>query len=200
VPPAPQSVPPAPPEPPRGQAAQPGTCGQPQPPQWGQPQQPPQFGAPVPPAKSGGGGKIALIIGIVVAVLLLCVCGGVAFWAFNSDDEDDPIASPTPTATARADQSPTAKPSPTRSRSDDNNSTTYSKGDCLVNDGTNSNPKLRKVPCGPGTFEVLSRIPFTADAEKCQTDPIFGAKEADANYVHDSSSDYADYVLCLKKR
>jgi len=135
-------------------------------------------------------------------LVLLCVCGGVAVWAFNSDDEeDDPIARPTVSAPAVPDpDKSTANPTPTKSSSNDDDDDTYRKGDCLKNDGTDSSPKLRKVPCGPGTYEVLSRIPFTTDVEKCKTDPLFGAKEADANYYYDSTSDIADYVLCLKKR
>ncbi|MGW0435252.1 LppU/SCO3897 family protein [Micromonospora sp. NPDC003197] len=136
-------------------------------------------------------------------MVLLCVCGGVGIWAFTSDDDDekDPIAQPTATSTARPTSEPSTDPTPSASSTDDDDDdTSYRKGDCLKNEGTNSSPKLRKVPCGPGTYEVLSRIPFTTDVEKCKTDPIFGAKEADANYYYDSSMNSADYVLCLKKR
>ncbi|GAB2939237.1 hypothetical protein GCM10027280_29410 [Micromonospora polyrhachis] len=172
----------------------------PAPSEWGQPQQPGQFGQPVAP-KKGGGGKIALIIGGILALVLLCVCGGVGIWFFTSDDDEkDPIAQPTAAPTARPTDRPSADPTPSRSSSDDDDTTSYKKGDCLKNEGTNSSPKLRKVPCGPGTYEVLSRIPFTTDVEKCKTDPLFGAKEADANYYYDSTVNSADYVLCLKKR
>ena len=66
----------------------------------------------------------------------------------------------------------------------------------MVNDGTASKAELRKVPCGPNTYEVLLRIPGTADGDRCKT----RAPESTANYVHDNSIDFLDYVLCLKKR
>ncbi|MEU4771025.1 PT domain-containing protein [Micromonospora sp. NPDC023644] len=142
-----------------------------------------------------------MIIGLVV-VLLLCPCLGLAGWAFSQAGEDeDPIATPTMSAPADPTGQPTneptdepsaapttAKPSPSRK--------VFAKGDCVVNDGTATDAELRKVPCGPNTYEVLLRIPGTTDGDRCKT----RAPEATANYVHDNSLDFLDYVLCLKKR
>ncbi|MFI7512827.1 hypothetical protein ACIBVK_04940 [Micromonospora echinofusca] len=157
-----------------------------------------------PPAKSGAG-KVALIIGLVV-VLLLCPCLALVGWGFyQAGEDDDPIAAPTVSApvnpsgqpTGRPTSKPTDEPSaaptsakPSPSRRD------FAKGDCVVNDGTATDAELRKVPCGPNTYEVLLRIPGTADGDRCKT----RAPEATANYVHDNSIDFLDYVLCLKKR
>ncbi|MEH1101021.1 PT domain-containing protein [Micromonospora sp. CPCC 205561] len=143
-----------------------------------------------------------MIIGLV-AVLLLCPCLGFAGWAFWQAGDDDPVAAPTTSASAGPTGPPTseptaepsaaptsARPSPTRSREE------FAKGDCVVNDGTASDADLRKVPCGPNTYEVLLRIPGTTDGDRCES----RAPGATANYVHNNSLDFLDYVLCLKKR
>uniref|UniRef100_UPI0036711E7D LppU/SCO3897 family protein n=1 Tax=Plantactinospora solaniradicis TaxID=1723736 RepID=UPI0036711E7D len=149
-----------------------------------------QPGAP----KKKGGLKLALIIGGVV-LLLLCACvGGGVWWLVDRAPDDsgtNPIGAPTSTA-GPATPTPRTTPSSSTER--------YAKGDCLVNDGTDSDPKLRKVTCGPDTFEVLSRIPFTTDPDQCKEDAIFGAPEADAHYVQDDPLDLGDFVLCLKSR
>ncbi|MGI5212659.1 LppU/SCO3897 family protein [Plantactinospora sp. CA-290183] len=156
------------------------------------------YGPPAgPPPKKGNTAKI-IIIAAIVAVLLLCTCGGVAAWwiydqASNIADENGPsISAPSPTSSRPG----LDLPSPGLTGSTDS----YSKGDCVVNDGTDSDPELRKVPCGPNTYEVLSRIPFTIEEERCESDAIFGSPETDVTYVHDNSLDVADYVLCLKRR
>jgi hypothetical protein len=151
------------------------------------------YGTPGAPKKKGGL-KLALIIGGVV-LLLLCACvGGGAWWLIDRGSDDSgsaPIGAPTSTASPTR-STPRTTPSSSTER--------YAKGDCLVNDGTDSDPKLRKVTCAPDTFEVLSRIPFTTDPKRCKEDAIFGAPEADAHYVHDDGLDLGDFVLCLKSR
>ncbi|MEV0392803.1 LppU/SCO3897 family protein [Polymorphospora rubra] len=147
-----------------------------------------------------------MIIGLVV-LLMLALCGVGVWWLLRDTDDTDSNAQPTPTVSAPVDPSgdPSGEPSPSASPSSaspspSSDSGTFAKGDCVVNDGTADDAELRKVPCGPNTYEVLSRIPFTTDGEKCKTDPIFGDPESDANYTHDNPIDAADYVLCLKKK
>lgn len=210
-PPPPSSYPP--PGDPYGQPGdpygQPVSGGYPPPPpptaQWGQPG-PVGYQPPPTPPRRGGGGKIALIIGLVV-LLMLALCGVGVWWLLRDTDDTDSNAQPTPTVSAPVDPSgdPSGEPSPSASPSSaspspSSDSGTFAKGDCVVNDGTADDAELRKVPCGPNTYEVLSRIPFTTDGEKCKTDPIFGDPESDANYTHDNPIDAADYVLCLKKK
>ncbi|MFF5054469.1 hypothetical protein ACFY1S_14935 [Micromonospora sp. NPDC000663] len=147
---------------------------------------------PGPPAKRSGG-KIALIIGLVV-VLLLCPCLGLAGWAiWRAADAGDDTSSAPPTRTS-APIVPPALPSAAPSPSEDEDE--FAKGDCVVNDGTEDDAELRKVSCAPGTYQVLLRIPATTDGDRCET----LAPQATANYVHDNSIDLFDYVLCLKKR
>ncbi|MEQ4300630.1 hypothetical protein ABNF97_04425 [Plantactinospora sp. B6F1] len=144
--------------------------------------------------KSGGGLKIALIVGGIVLVLLCACLGGGTWWLVNQSGEDSGpgTGAPAPSSSGSTPSRPASTPS--------NSSYRYAVGDCLVNDGTDDEPKLRKVPCGPDTYEVLSRIPFTTDPKQCKDDPIFGSPESDANYVWDDSLDLGDFVLCLKRR
>ncbi|WP_353890640.1 hypothetical protein [Micromonospora sp. WMMA1363] len=135
-----------------------------------------------------------MIIGLVV-LLLLCPCLGLAGWAVwqAADNADSPSVSLPETSAEpvppRGDPLPPVEP--TADADDD-----FAKGDCVVNDGTDDEAELRKVPCGPGTYEVLLRIPATADGDRCET----LAPQATANYVHDNSVNLLDYVLCLKER
>ncbi|WP_435818167.1 LppU/SCO3897 family protein [Micromonospora matsumotoense] len=145
-----------------------------------------------------------MIIGLVV-VLLLCPCLAVGGWfALASSDSDDPAptasvsAAPTesgptaPTEPAEPTLEPTtAEPTPTPTRAEQ-----IVRGDCVVNDGTASDADLRKVACGPNTYEVLLRIPASTNGDRCKS----LAPESNANYVHDNSVDLFDYVLCLRKR
>ncbi|WP_422772542.1 LppU/SCO3897 family protein [Plantactinospora sp. WMMC1484] len=129
-------------------------------------------------------------------LLLLCTClGGVLWWVIDQsgDDSGPDIGAPGPARSTPA--APSRRPTTPSGSSE-----RYVKGDCLVNDGTDDDPEVRKVPCGPNTYEVLSRIPFSTDRNDCKDDPIFGAPESDASYVHDDSLDLGDYVLCLKRR
>ncbi|MBW4703898.1 hypothetical protein J7462_19375 [Micromonospora sp. RL09-050-HVF-A] len=146
---------------------------------------------------------MALIIGLVV-VLLLCPCLVVGGWfLLASGDSDDPapeaVASASPTENGPTGNAPTeptvepttAEPTPTPTRAEQ-----IVRGDCVVNDGTASDADLRKVPCGPNTYEVLLRIPASTNGDRCKS----LAPESNANYVHDNSVDLFDYVLCLRKR
>ncbi|MFC5925670.1 LppU/SCO3897 family protein [Micromonospora vulcania] len=138
-----------------------------------------------------------MIIGLVV-VLLLCPCLGLAGWAVYKAADSDSSGAPTPSTSAPvvppvvpSEAPESSAPSPSEDDEDE-----FAKGDCVVNDGTEDDAKLRKVPCGPNTYEVLLRIPATTDGERCKT----LAPQSRANYVHDNSVDLFDYVLCLKKR
>ncbi|WP_431917518.1 LppU/SCO3897 family protein [Micromonospora wenchangensis] len=147
-----------------------------------------------------------MIVGLVV-ILLLCSCLGLGSWFFlASDDGDDPAPSTgisaAPTENGPTQSTPTAAPEPTDEPTTAEPTPTPTgaaqivRGDCVVNDGTASDAELRKVPCGPNTYEVLLRIPASTNGERCRT----LAPESNANYVHDNSVDIFDYVLCLRKR
>lgn len=123
-------------------------------------------------------------------LLLCCVCGVVAAWALMraGDDLREELAGPWPTrSAATSDAAPNQEGLPGQ---------TFRPGDCVVNDGTESNAKLRKVPCGPDTYEVLRFIPFTSNADMCElVEP-----DSDTHFAYDSPSNFEDYVLCLRSR
>lgn len=159
--------------------------------QWGPPPAPAPWGAPpVPPPPGRRGGRVALIVTLVV-LLLLCPCLGLAGWALMraADEAGEPSSSsPTVASTGAPETAPgSAAPKPTL---DD-----FAKGDCVVNEGTSNEARLRKVPCGPDTYQVLLRIPGSADGDRCES----VAPQATANYVNDAPVDVFDYVLCLKR-
>ncbi|WP_374102232.1 hypothetical protein [Micromonospora sp. U21] len=150
---------------------------------------------PAPPVRNTGR-KVALIITLVV-LLVLCPCLGLAGWAVWKAVDADSNAASAPSVSAPAvppvvpsDAPTSTAPSPSPSQDE------FAKGDCVVNDGTEDDAELRKVPCGPNTYQVLLRIPATSDGDRCET----LAPQATANYVHDNSIDLFDYVLCLRKR
>ncbi|MEU5910767.1 hypothetical protein [Micromonospora sp. NPDC047527] len=140
-----------------------------------------------------------MIVGLVI-LLLLCPCLGLAGWAVFKVADDSNDAAPVPSASAPvvppalpSDAPSPAAPTPAAPTPERDE---FARGDCVVNDGTEADADLRKVPCGPNTYQVLLRIPATTDGDRCQT----LAPQATANYVHDNSVDLFDYVLCLKKR
>jgi hypothetical protein len=165
----------------------------------GQPYGQPVPGQPVPgqpygaPPKKGRGGKIALIIGGVV-VLLLCLCGvgGVVLFNRLSDEIPDQLdALPSIDVTE-------PPPTPEGTGGDEE----FTKGDCVVNEGTASDPQLKKVTCAANTFEVTAVIQFTTDKNQCDND-ILGAGKGnwDSTYTfNESPGALGDYVLCLKER
>jgi hypothetical protein len=178
-------------------------------PQYGQPGFPPggePWGPPIaaPPQKKSSG---LLITVIVVLTVLLCGGGTTAAYLLLKNNPSKPEAAGSPTATATG--GPTAGPtsSPTGAPTDEpssapptdsgdvNGALTAHKGDCLVNKGSDKQPQMRKVPCGPNTFEVLKRIDGTADTNKCDGTPGYTH-----NYYYKSSVDALSFVLCLKKR
>jgi hypothetical protein len=164
------------------------------PPPPGAPYGQPPYGA-VPPPSKGNGAKIALIVGgIVLAVLLVCCIGGVVIAALMNDGEGKSNAAPKATTVPSHSTDPGANASP---NSDDED---INIGDCVINTGTDDDASLKKVPCGPDTYEVLSIIPFTSDDTQCDN-PFLGAPdEYDTTFTHDSSRDYEDYVYCMKAR
>ena len=130
-----------------------------------------------------------MIIGLV-ALVILCGCGGAVAFGISRiwnevEDAGSGVERPTPGLTA--------SPSP---EADD-----FNRGDCLVNEGTDSDPELRKVPCAAGTLEVLAKIPFTTDEKRCDQDIIGAGGKHDSTYTYDETpGSLGDYVLCMKKR
>jgi len=170
-------------------------------PQYGQPGYPPggdMWGPPVAPPQPKKGGSGLLITVIVVLAVLLCGGGAAAIYLV-SKNKADPVAGGTPTPAASNKQTtPAADPTTPASNPTTpggNGALNARKGDCLINDGTGDAPKMRKVPCAPGTFEVLKRIDGTSDTSKCADTPGYSH-----NYYYKSTVDALSFVLCMKLR
>jgi hypothetical protein len=141
-------------------------------------------------------------------VVLLALCAGGSYTAYKLASDDNktttnpttaPSAGPGGSATGSARPSGSPRGSTTTSRPPGGtgaNPDTFVKGDCFLNEGTQSDPKLRKVPCTTAeSYQVVQKVPFTTDTKRCET--VAGA---DASYTMDKSpGTTGDYVLCLKK-
>jgi hypothetical protein len=153
--------------------------------------------APVPPPRRRGlsGGLIALLV-----VLGLLVVGGVGagLMYLNRDDPGQVDNRADPGATVPADpgggDDPSATPEPTGGAEPDARFVT--KGQCVVNKGSNKQPVLRIVPCGKRTYEVLQRFDGTDDW-KTTCPKVKGYQHY---YFYNSEVDSLDYVLCMRLR
>ncbi|WP_308194967.1 hypothetical protein [Micromonospora sp. R77] len=133
----------------------------------------------------------------LVVLLVLCPCLGLAGWGFyQAGKDDDKPVTPSTSAPALPTDEPSVEPTTAEPSPSETKDYSFVKGDCVVNDGTDADASLRKVKCGPGTYQVLLRIPGTTDGDKCKK----AAPTATANYVSDNPLDSLDFVLCLKKR
>jgi len=70
---------------------------------------------------------------------------------------------------------------------------TTSKGSCMHNSGTQSDPKLKTVDCSSSDaqYKVVEKFDNTSDDSKCKT-------VADAEIAYYQTGDSHDVVLCLK--
>lgn len=212
---APSSTPPgggAPtgPVPPAGSA--PGPTGYPQTQQFqpgvasvGSPE--PLWSPPAPHAVPKKKNNTALIV-IVAALAVLVVGGGAsAVYLLSQDgrkatagDDASPSAGPSSSPAGDPTDQPDESAAPTGpSAGPVSQADTAEKGDCLKNEGTNTAPALVPTECGPGAFQVLTRVdgPTTGDADarkKCASVP--GVTNW---YFRNSPQDSQDFVLCLKQ-
>ncbi|MBB2944747.1 hypothetical protein FB565_004480 [Actinoplanes lutulentus] len=150
---------------------------QPYAPQWNQPQPQPKRG---------------FAMGALVAVLSVLVGGGIAtaaWFVVNRDDDKTPPVAAETTAPAGTGPRPQA--------SEDARFAT--KGQCVRNDGTNLEPKLRVVACAANTYEVLKRVDGRTTGDK---DAMGKCAKVDGYtkwYYYDTEYDDVDVVLCLRE-
>jgi hypothetical protein len=170
---------------------------------------------PEPPKRS----STRLIVSVVVVLAVLVLGGAATLFYLNSRDHD-PAASPPGNhatnqaggaqtggpqagggqgdATAPAGQDPGAATGQSGTPAPESSAEARfaTKGQCLVNDGTNEVPRMRIVACGPNTYEVLARFDATIDYQtECGK-----VKGYQFHYFFDSELNALDFVLCLKKR
>ena len=125
------------------------------------------------------------LLAVLVVILVIVLCGGgvAGLYLLGAKPGGTANASGSSPSAHRGSASPTANYDPTA----------ITTNNCVVNDGTGDNPRLRQVPCAPGTYIVLARIDHTIDKTQCSA--VAGASYA---YFYDTTPDSADFVLCLK--
>jgi hypothetical protein len=148
---------------------------------------------PVAPPKKRGSGLLITII--VVLAVLLCGGGAAGIYFVSKSGKNSPSASGTRTPGSNKTNGPTSGPTGEPSGGPDaNGALDAQQGDCLVNKGSNDNPKMEKVSCAPETYQVLKRIDGTSDVDKCK-----GTPDYKYNYYFKSTDESQSFVLCMKK-
>ncbi|MEV6303792.1 hypothetical protein AB0M02_30600 [Actinoplanes sp. NPDC051861] len=145
-------------------------------PSWGPPQ----------PARRG------FAMGAVVAVLSVLVGGGLATTAWFLFGREEKAATPAATPTTTG-----AVIAPRPQASEDARFAV--KGQCVRNEGSNTEPKLRVVVCAANTFEVLKRIDGRTTGEKDAMSKCAKVTGYTKWYYYDTEYDDVDFVLCLKE-
>ncbi|WP_088991303.1 LppU/SCO3897 family protein [Micromonospora chokoriensis] len=172
-------------------------------PAYGQPYRPdetPYGGDPAPaPGRRGRGPLIA-----VLAVVLLVVAAGGAFWLLRGQDDPAPLAAPSdsPVAGEPSADADVAAPAPSGAAPESSADPRFAKvGQCVRNDGAaGGKPKLLISGCAAKTYEVLSRVDGATSGER-DAEAKCSKVEGYTNwYFFDSELDTLDFVLCLKQR
>jgi hypothetical protein len=158
-------------------------------------------GAPMsgPPMSSGGWEappstkRNTPILALVVVLGLLIVAGlGTTAWLLKlrSDKADKKAA-----AAASAAADPGVTPAGGEDARFD-----VRPGDCVINQGTDDEPNMRKSACVSGTYVVLKRIDGKTTGKKDAEDKCAKVPGYTKWYFYDSPLDDIDFVLCLKER
>jgi hypothetical protein len=157
---------------------------------------------PLPPP-DGRRRRTAMIVVLVVLVLLVLGGGGTALYVLGRGEESttkrsSPRASnPAPGQAA----GPTATPKTGTPAPESSTDARFAKvGQCVMNEGAASQPRLVITKCGSRTYQVLARFNGATTGErdakaKCST--VAGYTDW---YFFNSELDVLDFVLCLKLR
>jgi hypothetical protein len=130
-------------------------------------------------------------------------------WFFDGDDDDyktpqNTARTATPTTPTYTPATPTYSPPPVTSAppptATANALDSVDKGDCLKNTGTDYDPEMVPIACGPGTYQVLKRIYGTIDGNQCQGVSGATTTYTVTYYVNNIPQISRSYVFCLKKR
>ncbi|WCN84834.1 hypothetical protein PCA76_32350 [Micromonospora sp. LH3U1] len=138
----------------------------------------------------------------VVAVVLLVVAAGGAFWLLRGQDDPAPLAAPSGSAVAGEPSADATEPAPSAAAPESSADPRFAKvGQCVRNDGAaDGKPKLLISGCAAKSYEVLSRIDGPTSGER-DAEAKCGKVQGYTNwYFFDSELDTLDFVLCLKQR
>ncbi len=132
-------------------------------------------------------------MGATVAVLSVLIGGGLATaaWFTLGGGGEEPEKPATIAATAPAVSVPRA-PSSEDARF-------AAKGQCVRNEGTNTEPELRIVECTANTYEILKRIDGRTTGEKDAVGKCAKVANYTKWYYYDTEYDDVDFVLCLRE-
>jgi hypothetical protein len=155
---------------------------------------PPSWGQPVPVQKRRNTPIVALVV-----VLGLLICGGLGTTAWLLSRQEDPLGRGTTTTSAKPSAPATAQVAAPQPRSSED-ARFVAKGQCVRNEGTETNPLMKIVPCTTGTFEVLKRVDGRTTGEPDAQNKCAKVEGYTSWFFYDSELDSLDFVLCLKKR
>jgi hypothetical protein len=160
-------------------------------PAWQQPAASVSSAPPGPEKRDVAPEKRGIAMGALIAVLSVLLGGGLAtavwFLLGSKDDESTPVATSS-TAVVTV-------PRPQTSA----DARFATKGQCVRNEGTNTEPELRIVVCTTNTYEVLKRIDGRATGEKDAVAKCAKVTGYTKWYYYDTEYDDVDFVLCLRE-
>jgi hypothetical protein len=157
--------------------------------------------APPPPDPSGSVGgwgppaaaprrRNSPIVALVVVLGLLTVAGlGTTAWLLKQQRDKRATAGPAPSVAA----SPSVAPGSQDARF-------AAAGQCVVNQGTDDQPDMRRAACAGGTYQVLRVVRGTTSGARDAEDKCTSVPGYTNWFYYDSDLDDLDLVLCLKKR
>ncbi|MFC3989935.1 LppU/SCO3897 family protein [Actinoplanes siamensis] len=146
--------------------------------------------APPPVDPPGPANRRGFAVGALIAVLSVLVGGGLAtavwFLLGRQEEKDAPVAaSSTAPAVVRPQTSADAR--------------FAGKGQCVRNEGTNTEPALRIATCAANTYEVLRRFDGKTTGEKDAVAKCAKVAGYTKWYYYDTEYDDVDFVLCLRE-
>jgi hypothetical protein len=129
-------------------------------------------------------------MGALIAVLSVLVGGGLATTVWYLLDRKGQADSPDATSSTVANV-----PRPQSSA----DARFAANGQCVRNEGTNTEPELRIVSCAANTYEVLKRFDGGTTGEKDAVAKCSKVPGYTKWYYYDTEYDDVDFVLCLRE-
>lgn len=155
----------------------------------------PAWASPPPPRPKRPTGLVLAVVSVVV--VLLCGVATAGLYLLRRSDGPRPgSAAAVGTPTAQPTASPSApSPSATTPSVNPTDVRTFTDGQCVVNEGSEDDPNLRTVACGPNTLKIIARFGGTSDVRKC--DSVTGATH---HYYYKTTPESLSFVLCFRRQ